>query len=297
MKIAVSGATGLVGTALTPELESAGHTVIPMVRSGGGSGAIAWSPKTGEIDAKALEGVDAVIHLAGENIAGGRWTEERKAAIRNSRVNGTSLIARTLAGLANPPKVLISASAIGYFGDRGDQVLTEESPPGDGFLADVCREWEASTAPAEEKGIRVAHLRFGIILSRKGGALAKMLLPFQLGAGGNLGNGRQYMSWITLADITGALRFVLDTDAVSGPVNTVAPAAVTNAEFTKTLGRVLGRPTIVPLPAFAARLLLGEMADALLLASTRVRPGVLEAAGYAFLHPGLEEGLRFELSR
>ncbi len=295
MKILVTGATGLVGGALVRFLAGGGHEVVQLGRSAPGAGDIRWDPEAGVLEPDALEGFDGVVHLAGDNIATGRWTAEKKRRIRESRVKGTSLLAATLAGLERPPRVLVSASAIGYYGDRGDEELTEGSAPGSGFLSEVCREWEAATEAAEGKGIRVAHARLGVVLSKDGGALAKMLTPFRLGAGGVIGNGRQYMSWIALDDTVAAIGHLLSTDSAAGPVNVVAPAPVTNGEFTRTLGRVLRRPTLFPMPGFAARLAFGEMADALLLASTRVKPAGLTAAGYAFRHGSLEEGLRYVL--
>jgi hypothetical protein len=233
-----------------------------------------------------------VVHLAGENIAGRRWNDEQKARIRDSRVDSTLLLSGTLATLRQPPKVLVSASAIGYYGDRGDSLLTESSESGNGFLPEICREWEAATEPAVAAGIRVVNLRFGVILSRKGGALTKMLTPFRLGLGGVIGSGRQWMSWIAIDDVIGVICHVLATESLRGPVNTVAPSAVTNHEFTKTMGRVLRRPTIFPMPAFVARLALGEMADELLLASTRVEPRALLVSQYSFLFADLENALR-----
>ena len=295
MKILVTGATGLVGSALVPFLAAGGHEVVRLGRTAPGAGDIRWDPDAGALDTAGLEGFDGVVHLAGENIASGRWTEARKHRIKESRVKGTSLLAATLAGLERPPRVLVSASAIGYYGDRGDEELTEASPSGSGFLSEVCREWEAATDAAEGKGIRVAHARLGVVLGKDGGALAKMLTPFRLGAGGVIGNGRQYMSWITLEDTVAAIGHLLSTESAAGPVNVVALAPVTNGEFTRTLGRVLRRPTLFPMPGFAARLAFGEMADALLLASTRVKPAGLLDSGYAFRHGSLEEGLRHVL--
>lgn len=299
MKVLVTGASGLVGSALVPLLTAGGHTVARLVRSPPRPSVaeVQWNPETGIREIASLEGMDAVVHLAGENIAGGRWTAERKARIRDSRVTGTRTLCETLARLARPPKVLVSASAIGYYGDRGGEVLRETSAPGLGFLPEVCRAWEEATEPAAQKGIRVVLLRIGVVLSPAGGALAKMLFPFKLGAGGIIGSGQQYMSWIGLDDIIGAIHHTLMTDALQGPVNVVAPRPVTNRDFTKTLGRVLGRPTLFPLPAFAARLAFGEMADALLLASTRVEPARLMAANYAFRHPDLEGALRHLLGK
>jgi uncharacterized protein len=297
MNILVTGASGLIGTALGSSLTSSGHAVTCLVRGQPTSGqkAAHWDPMAGIIDASALEGVDAVVHLAGENIAQ-RWTSSQKAKIRDSRVKGTQLLCETLARLSSPPKVLVSASAIGYYGDRGEQILTEDSPPGRGFLAEVCRVWEAATEPARQRGLRVVPLRFGVVLSPAGGALAKMLPPFRLGLGGMVGSGRQYMSWIALDDVVGAIQHAIVTDTLQGPTNAVAPQAVTNQEFTKTLGKALGRPTVFPLPAFAARLMFGEMADELLLASTRVRPAKLLGSGYRFRYPELEDALRHVLA-
>ncbi len=292
MKILVTGASGLVGSALVPLLAGGGHEVARLGRSTPGPGDIHWDPDAGVLDAAALEGFDGVIHLAGENIAAGRWNAARKRRIKDSRVRGTRLLAETLAALERPPRVLVSASAIGFYGDRGDKELGEESPAGTGFLTEVCREWEAATEAAAGKGIRVVHARLGVVLSRDGGALAKMLTPFKLGAGGIVGSGRQYMSWITLEDTVAALAHLLVTETAAGPVNVVAPAPVTNREFTKALGRALRRPTLFPLPAFVARVVFGEMADALLLGSTRVKPASLLDSGYVFRHGSLEEGLR-----
>ena len=295
MKILVTGATGLVGSALVPFLAGGGHEVVRLGRSAPGAGDIRWDPEAGVLEPDALEGFDGVVHLAGDNIATGRWTAEKKRRIRDSRVKGTSLLAAALAGLERPPRVLVSASAIGFYGDRGDEELIEGSAAGSGFLSEVCREWESATEAAEGKGIRVAHARLGVVLSKDGGALAKMLTPFRLGAGGVIGNGRQYMSWITLDDTVAAIGHLLSTESAAGPVNVVAPAPVTNGEFTRTLGRVLRRPTLFPMPGFAARLAFGEMADALLLAGTRVKPAGLLDSGYAFRHGSLEEGLRHVL--
>jgi uncharacterized protein (TIGR01777 family) len=299
MRIAVTGSTGLVGSALVPALRAAGHEVVRLVRAdpGGARDAVRWSPDAGVVPAEALEGAGAVVHLAGESIAGGRWTAARKAAIRDSRVVGTGLLAGALARLPQPPEVLVSASAVGYYGDRGDETLAEESPGGSGFLAGVAREWEAATAPAAGRGIRVVTLRLGMVLSAGGGALRAMLPPFRLGLGGVIGSGRQYVSWISLEDVPPVVLHVLATGSLQGPVNAVAPSPVTSRELTATLGRVLGRPAILPLPAAAARLLLGEMADELLLASTRVLPGRLLATGFRFLHPALEGALRAALRR
>ena len=294
MRVLVSGASGFIGSALVPTLSAGGHTVTRLVRSTPrpGQAEIPWNPAARSIGTPALEGLDAVVHLAGDNIASGRWTAVKKASIRNSRVQGTSVLCEALAQLVKPPKVLLSASAIGYYGNRGETTLREESPPGTGFLAEVCQAWESATAPAVQRGIRVVHLRFGMVLSPAGGALAKMLTPFRLGLGGVVGTGKQYMSWIALDDVLGAIYHAFSTEALQGPVNVVAPQPVTNQEFTTTLGKVLRRPTRLPMPAFAARLLFGEMGDALLLASTRVVPGRLVTSGYTFHYPALEEALQ-----
>jgi uncharacterized protein (TIGR01777 family) len=297
MHIVVTGASGLIGSALLPRLSADGHRVTRLVRSqpAPGEAAIRWDPEAGSLDAKSLEGIDAAVHLAGENIAA-RWTAEKKRRIRDSRVNGTRLLSDTLARLERPPQALVCASAIGYYGDRGDELLSEESPPGRGFLAEVCQAWEAAADAARHKGIRVVHLRFGVVLSPAGGALAKMLPPFRLGLGGPLGSGRQYMSWIAIDDAVGAIQHALATEALQGPANAAAPNPVRNREFTRALARVLRRPALVPMPAFAARLLFGEMADELLLASARVQPAKLLATGYTFRYPELEGALRHLLT-
>jgi uncharacterized protein (TIGR01777 family) len=299
MKILVSGSHGLVGSALTNSLVKDGHEVVRLVRTKLDFGApeIDWHPDQGRIDAQRLEGLDVVIHLAGESIASGRWTDEKKRLIRDSRVKGTALLSNTLAQLTHPPSVFISASAIGYYGSRGDEVLTETSEPGDDFLSSVCFEWEEATGAAAEKGIRTVNARFGVILDAHGGALAQMLTPFRMGIGGRVGDGRQWMSWIALGDVIAGLKFLLSDAGMRGPVNFVAPNPVTNAEFTRTLGRVLSRPTFFPIPAFGARLAFGEMADALLLSSQRVDPAVLEDKGFPFYWPTLEPALRHLLER
>ena len=298
MIVAVTGAGGLVGSALVSSLRASGHRVIPLVRRAprAGEDALGWDPSSGSIT-PAAPALDAVIHLAGESIMGLRWTAAKKQRIRESRTTATRLLVQTLVRLPKPPAVLISASAIGYYGTRGDEVLTEDSRPGTGFLADVAREWEAASAAAIAHGVRVVNPRIGVVLSTRGGALAKMLTPFRLGVGGAVGDGTQWMSWIALEDVVGAIQHALATEALRGPVNAVAPGPVTNADFTRTLGRVLRRPALVPLPAFAARLAMGEMADALLLASQRVVPARLQASGYAFRRPSLEDALRSELDR
>lgn len=299
MRILVSGSHGLVGTALIKSLTEDGHEVVRLVRQKVDVAAneIEWHPDHDRIDAPRLEGLDAVIHLAGESIASGRWTDEKKRVIRDSRVKGTTLLSNTLAQLLRPPSIFISASAIGYYGNRGDEVLDETSQPGNDFLASVCIEWEEATRAAMEKGIKTVNARFGIILDSQGGALAQMLTPFRMGVGGRVGDGKQWMSWIALEDVVGALKFLLDDPTARGPVNFVAPNPVTNAEFTRTIGRVLSRPTFFPIPAFGARLAFGEMADALLLSSQRVDPTVLEDKGFPFYWPTLEPALRHLLQR
>jgi uncharacterized protein len=303
MKIVVTGATGLVGSALVPSLVADGHSVVRLVRkqpgAGGGAGVTdaVWRPDRGEIDEAALAGCDAAVHLAGENISEGRWTDEKKRRIIESRSKGTRLVSETLARLNPRPRVLVSASATGFYGDRGEEVLTEESTSGKNFVAEVCREWEAATEAARAAGVRTVMLRFGIVLAREGGALAKMATPVKLGVGGKLGSGRQYYSWITIDDAVAAIRRALTDESLSGPVNLVSPQPVTNAEFTQALGRALGRPTLFAVPAFAARLAFGEMADELLLASARVEPARLKAAGFEFKHPTLDAALRDLLAK
>jgi len=296
MNILVTGATGLIGTALISLLTQNKNRVIRLVRKTQlAPGEIGWDPYAQTLDIEPLEGLDAVVHLAGENIADGRWTAGKKLRIRESRIQGTRFLAQSLASLFDPPKVLVSVSAIGYYGDRGEELLDEESDPGKGFLADVCREWEAATAPAVMRGIRVVHPRLGIVLSTAGGALARMLPPFRLGIGGRIGSGRQFMSWITIEDLVGVLDYAIHNGSLHGPVNAVSPNPLTNQDFSIMLGRVLSKPSFLALPAFAARIAFGEMADALLLASARVLPTKLKESGYIFQFPEVEGALRHVL--
>lgn len=297
MKIAVTGASGLVGRVVVSLLQQQGHEVCPATRKSPTGSAVQWDPERGLVEPSRWEGLDGVVHLAGENIAAGRWTAAQKEKIRRSRVDGTRNLATGLASLARPPRVCVLASATGYYGSRGSELLTEGSASGTGFLAEVCRQWEAAAQPLLAAQIRVVQARFGIILASGGGALQKMLLPFQLGVGGRVGSGSQYWSWVSIDDVAAAIVFALQNESVRGPINVVAPESLTNADFTRVLGRVLRRPTIFPMPAFAARLALGEMADELLLASTRVAPDALQRAGFQFRHPQLEVALRAVLKR
>lgn len=297
-KILITGASGMIGSHLARVLESSGYTVLTAVRrEPRNDREVRWVPERGEIDRAKLQGIDGVVHLAGANIAGQRWSAAYKQEIRESRVKGTRLISETLASLDPKPRVFACASAIGYYGDRGEAKLDESAAPGEGFLPEVCLAWENSCEAARAAGIRTVNMRIGVVLSTEGGALKSMLLPFKLGAGGVMGSGKQYFSWMALDDIVSAMKFVVENDSLSGPVNLVSPNAVTNYEFTKTLGKVLSRPTIFPMPAFAARLALGEMADELLLASTRVVPTKLEASGFRFAYPQLETALRHVLRK
>jgi uncharacterized protein (TIGR01777 family) len=295
MRVAVTGAGGLIGSALTTALTGAGHEVTPLVRRPARAGEAAWDPEAGTIDAESLAGVDAAVHLAGETVDG-RWTEAKKRRIRESRVKGTRLLAETLARLDPRPKALVCASAIGYYGDRGDEPLTEESEGGAGFLADVVRDWEAAAQPARDAGIRVVNTRFGIVLSPRGGALGRMLTPFKLGVGGPFGSGDQYMSWVAIDDVAGAVVHALASEELEGPVNVTAPAPVENREFARTLGRVLGRPAFLRVPAPVLRLALGEFSQEV-LGGQRVLPVRLERSGYGFRHATLESALRELLGR
>ena len=299
MRILVSGSTGFLGTALVESLEGQGHSVARLVRPGtalksaGGVQAqgIAWDPVAGQFDAPPAEGADALVHLAGASIAGGRWNASRKELLRTSRIDATRHLIGALARLQRPPRVIVAASAIGYYGNRGDETLTEASAPGNNLLAELCREWESETARGAGFGARVVNLRFGIILAAHGGALPRMVLPFKLGAGGRLGDGRQWVSWLTLQETVRIIQFALATSGLTGPVNTVTPNPVRNSEFTSVLAKTLRRPALFPAPAFALRLALGEMADALLLISQKVMPSKLTNAGYQFLQPNLASAL------
>lgn len=297
MRVLIAGASGFVGSALTKSLCHAGYTVLRLVRDPAKVAAdtLYWNPAKNELDTKKLEElkIDAVVNLAGESVVGGRWTEERKKRILQSRVAATTLLAKSIASMKVPPQVFISASAVGFYGDRGEQACTENTPPGNGFLGDVSRQWESATAAAEAAGVRTIHLRIGIVLSPEGGALSKMLLPFKLCLGGRLGSGKQYMSWIALEDLTSIILFLLTHEEITGAINAVAPYAATNAQFTEALGRALHRPTIFPVPASVLRALCGrEMADEFFLSSVRVLPRKLIETGYNFRHSHVEEALK-----
>ncbi len=294
MKILVTGSTGLVGSALLPRLLAEGHQVHRMVRrpSVKAANEVFWNPALGILDPASLEGFDVIVHLAGESIAAARWTPEIKKRIVDSRVRGTKLLVDGLLCTSSPPKVLISASATGFYGNRGDELLREESGAGRGFLADLCRRWEETAGAASARSIRVVTPRIGLVLSRNGGALPRMLLPFKLGVGGKIGSGNQYMSWILLDDLVGALQHMIQNPDLSGPVNAVSLQPVTNREFTRALARALSRPALFALPAFVARIVLGEMADEALLASARVEPARLRTTRYRFRHPDLDSALR-----
>jgi uncharacterized protein (TIGR01777 family) len=286
----------MVASALAPLLAARGDSVRRLVRESATDADATWNPAKGELEPRVFEGVDAVVHLAGESIGAGRWTAAKKQRIRDSRSHGTRLLATTLARAKPTPRVLVSASAIGFYGDRGDALLDESAPLGPGFLADVCREWEEATRPAFDAGVRVVHARFGFVLSPKGGGLKQMLTPFKLGLGGPIGDGRQFMSWVALDDVAAAIAHALTNETLRGAVNVVAPNPATNREFTKALGRVLGRPAVLPMPGFAARAVFGEMGEELLLSSQRVAPKQLLASGFAFAWPTLEEALRHVLA-
>ncbi|MBI3405944.1 MAG: TIGR01777 family protein [Acidobacteria bacterium] len=301
MRVLISGSSGLVGTALMEALTKAGHSAHRLVRpvhrtNFPDPGDVSWDSVSGTIDKAAAEGSDAVVHLAGASIAAGRWSEARKHELRSSRVDATRSLVSCFEKVSRKPGVLISASAIGFYGSRGEEGLTEQSAPGADFLGILCRQWEGEAARAEELGIRTVMLRFGIILSPNGGALAKMLTPFKLGLGGRLGSGKQWMSWLTLPEVVSMIRFAIDTHGLSGPVNAVSPNPARNSDFTKALAAAVHRPAIFPAPPFALRLALGEMADALLLSSQRVLPTRLQSSGYRFLHPELSAAFRAVLS-
>jgi len=303
MKILITGSTGLVGSALVRALQEIGHTVCRLVRPGSstegtrvsGGFDVSWNPVTGELGGAAV-GADAVVNLAGASIAEGRWTPERKSLLHSSRVDTTRALVGALSKMGARPGVLVSASAIGYYGSRGDETLTEASPPGQDFLGQIGQQWEAEAGKAEALGIRVVQARFGVILSKHGGALPKMMRPIQWGVGGKIGSGRQWTSWIALEDVVAILRFALENEKVRGPINVVSPQPARNGEFTKELAKALRRPAFFPVPAFALRLLLGEMADALLLSSQHVLPTQLERLGYRFVHPEIGSAFRSILS-
>ena len=299
MRVLVSGASGLVGSALTDAMRRAGHTVNRLFRPGssGAPGDVGWDLRSGQIELAGLEGIDGVVHLAGASIADGRWTKARKKLLRESRVDATRILVNGLLGLKRPPKVLVSASAVGYYGDRGEEQLTEMSAPGNDFLAQLAKDWEAETMRAAQNGVRAVALRFGVILAARGGALPRMLLPFKMGVGGRLGSGKQWMSWVTLPDAVGIAKYALENTELHGAINAVAPSPVRNSEFTKILGKILRRPTLFPAPGFALKLALGEMAGALLLSSQRVIPARLNEQKFTFAHAELEAALRAILKK
>ncbi len=296
MRILITGSSGLVGTALSASLQGRGHSVVPLARTKCNDQPW-WDISAGELNWGANPHFDAVIHLAGENIASGRWNTAKKERIRMSRVSGTTLLAQSLSEKKVKPELLICCSAVGFYGDRGDEELTEQSPPGSGFLSQVCQEWEAACAPAVEAGIRTVNTRFGMVLSPKDGALRKMLLPFRLGLGGAAGSGRQFMSWIDIEDLCDAIFHIIDNPTLRGPVNLVSPNSVRNKEFSQVLAKTIHRPAVLPAPAFALRLILGEMADALLLSSTRAVPQKLLDSKFVFTHPDLLEALQHNIRR
>jgi hypothetical protein len=296
MKIAIAGASGLVGSALIPPLEDEGFEVTRLVRDSPRVGEIEWHPNQDDIEPAKLSGFEAVINLAGENIAEGRWTDEKKRKIHDSRVHGTHLLSEAMVRLAHKPRVFLCASATGIYGDRGDELLDEQSESGGGFLAGVCREWEKVCDPAAKAGVRVVNLRFGPIIAAKGGMLEKMLTPFKMGLGGKVGSGKQYISWVAIDDVVAAIKLALKDESIRGPLNIVSPNPVRNEQFTKALGEVLSRPTVMAMPAFAARLAFGEMADEMLLVSQRVVPKKLRDMGFTFQYPNLEPTLRDSIS-
>ncbi len=292
MKVAVTGSTGLIGSSLVSFLSKKDVTVSKILRENPEDNEVSWKPEGGNWDSAFTGGIDGIVHLAGENIASGRWTRVKKDKIRNSRIEGTKRLCEHILKLPTPPSVFVCASAIGFYGDRGMEFLNEGSSRGSGFLPDVCVDWEDAANIVSKAGIRVVNVRFGIVLSKDGGALTKMLTPFKMGMGGKVGSGTQYMSWVAIDDATGAIYHTLITDSLNGPINVTAPNPVTNKEFTNTLGKVLNRPTVMPMPAFAARLAFGEMANDLLLASTKVAPKRLSDSGYEFQYTELENALR-----
>jgi len=292
MKIAIAGASGLIGSAFINSVEEDGAEVTRLVRSSPKAGEIEWHPNQDAIEPGKLQGFEAIVSLAGENVAEGRWTDEKKKKIHDSRVHGTHLISEAIAKLEPKPRVFLCASATGIYGDRPDETLTEQSDSGGGFLAGVCREWEKATEPASQAGVRVVNLRFGPVLAAHGGMMEKMLTPFKMGLGGKIGSGKQYISWVSINDVVGAMRFALKEETIRGPLNVVSPNPVTNEEFTKALGEALSRPTMMAVPAFAARLAFGEMADEMLLSSQRVMPKKLKDAGFQFEYPNLEDAFR-----
>ncbi len=295
MKVAVTGSSGLIGSHLVSFLSKKDVTVSRILRENPEDNEISWKPEGGDWDSAFAGGINGIVHLAGENIASGRWTRAKKDKIRNSRIEGTKRLCEHILKLPTPPSVFVCASAIGFYGDRGMEFLNEGSSRGSGFLSDVCVEWEEAANIVSKAGIRVVNVRFGVVLSKDGGALVKMLTPFNKGMGGKIGSGTQYMSWVDIDDVTGAIYHALITDSLKGPVNVTAPNPVTNKEFTNTLGKVINRPTVMPMPAFAARLAFGEMANDLLLASTKVAPKRLSDSGYDFQYPELENALKHVL--
>src|SRR5215831_505555 len=292
MNIAIAGASGLVGSALVPQLTAEGAAITRLVRGTPKSGQIEWHPNQDQLNPQALDTFDIIINLAGENLASGRWTDDHKRKIRDSRVSGTHLLSEAIAKMRQKPQAFICASATGIYGDRDDETLDEQSESGGGFLAGVCREWEKACEPAIKAGVRVVNLRLGPILAREGGMLTKLLTPFKMGMGGKVGSGKQYISWVALDDAVSAIRLAINDPTIHGPLNIVSPNPVTNEEFTRTLGHVLNRPTALAMPAFAARLAFGEMADEMLLVSQKVLPKRLAAAGFQFRYPNLEAALR-----